>query len=185
VAASLADHAGDEIEFTLYSMRSADVLGAVLKGELDWGLALSSNPHPQLRRSVLARLPLSVVVRKKHPLAGNADPKRLGSLPFAAPRAFSGLEVCERHPELARRGIEADPVFLYDAYDVAARWLGASEGWTLLPLDLIEGSPRKELVAMPIRGWKASVEIHAVSLNERPLPPPLTALEKRISGIWP
>jgi len=52
-------------------------------------------------------------------------------------------------------------------------------------LDLIEGSPRKELVAMPIRGWKASVEIHAVSLNERPLPPPLTALEKRISGIWP
>ncbi|HYX35085.1 MAG TPA: LysR family transcriptional regulator, partial [Oligoflexus sp.] len=60
-----------------YSMRSVEILQAVARGEIDFGLCFSPLVHPQIEIRKLGTEPLGLCLRSSHPLL-----KRLGNRPF-------------------------------------------------------------------------------------------------------
>ena len=127
--------------FETYSLRSAQVVEMVTKGELDIGVCFSPNSHPGVVVHHRMDTHLRIAVRKGHPLlqANEAElPKLLSSLPTTGPKAYAGIEVYEDHPALKKAGIYSNIKLISDSYEITAEYIKKNSGWSLMPELLIK-----------------------------------------------
>lgn|GEM_PF-743150 len=152
-----------------YSLRSAQVIEGIVTGQYDVGICFSPQDHPEIDAKVLYRGQLFVAVSSKHPLASLTRDFRMQQLapfPCAMPKAFQGIEVCERHPALESAGIKQRARVAFDHYSVASSLLGKSNFWALLP-DVVIEKMKLFKVKHP-RDWHAAYTIAAVTSARRP-----------------
>lgn len=119
-----------------YSLRSAQVVEQIAKGELDLGICLSPTESPLFISRTLKTESLQIAVRPFHPILKMQKNRRialLSKLRCAAPKAFQGIEVCFDHPALKKIGVESNAVFIFDSYDAAAKMVADSDIWALMP----------------------------------------------------
>jgi DNA-binding transcriptional LysR family regulator len=162
------DQPGVSIEF--YSLRSAEVISEVTSGHMDLGYCYA--PTANAKISVLREFNdrLAIAVRKGHPLL-RLDPHQrtpaLSSLPYAAAKAFLGVEICEAHPVFQKVGIDLKTSFIFDSYEVAAEYLRHSPSWALMPESLIR---HYDLEVVEIPNWNESTRACFIAPSKRPLP---------------
>ena len=97
--------------------------------------------------------------------------RRLTHHPHIVPKAFQGIDNCERHPGLIERDINPPIKGLYDSYDTMIECVAASETWSLAPAFVLGN--RSDVVWMDL-GWSHCVEVTGVWLRSRP-PSPMIA----------
>ncbi|MGE0631094.1 MAG: LysR family transcriptional regulator [Pseudobdellovibrionaceae bacterium] len=125
-----------KITFELYSLRSASVVEETLAGDLDVGICFSPQSHPDLKATVLHSGKLLFACRKNHPILEMTEKKKIEfmqEIPHCAPKAFKGIESCEKHPILQKMGITPKVGMIFDSYSVVIEYLLRSDAWTLLP----------------------------------------------------
>ncbi len=152
-----------------FSLRSAQVLDGIVSGQYDVGFCFSPQDHPEIDAKVLYRGQLFVAVSPKHPLVQQTRDFRMQQLteyPCAMPKAFQGIEVCERHPALESAGIMQRPRVAFDHYSVASSLIAKSNFWGLLP-DVVIDKMKLTKVKHP-REWNAGYTIAAVTSSRRP-----------------
>lgn len=162
-----------ELNFELYSLRSAQVVDEVVKRAYDFGFCFSPTPNPALIISPIFADKMSVAVKSNHPileLSPNVTMqkqiKELSNYPLAAPKAFQGIEICENHPGLIKLGITKRAQFVFDSYDVAASILRNSNYWCLIPDVLLT---KYNLKKFNLKNFNENVSIALVTPNGRPL----------------
>ncbi len=164
-----------------FSFRSSQVVENVHNGMLDVGFCFAPLPTPGVTVEKLYDVPLRLVVRPRHKaltLKPAALIQWLNDTPCALPKAFHGIDVCEQHPELSFFKITPQLRFVFDAYDVAAAYLGTSDAWALIPEPFCSWH---RLATLPLPGWKATTTVAAVSPKGRALPRPLVELCKSLT----
>ncbi len=166
----------------IYSMRSAGVVAAAASGEFDFGLCLNPQPHPGISAMSIYSGQLVIVVNKRHPLLGLDKAKRVAALSrYSAclPKAFSGVDNCESHPNFEKYGIVPHVRCAFDSYDVAVENVASSQAWGLMPCWVLR-SHKDRLAPIVPRGWDAPVHAFAVWPKNRLL---TKALKRLIDGI--
>jgi DNA-binding transcriptional LysR family regulator len=130
-----------DLQFEIYSLRSAQVAEGIVKKSLDLGFCFSPTSHPEIEELGRRSTPLKIAVKKGHPILDASSSDRidlLNELPCASAKAFSGIEVCEKHPALAKKNIESQTQMIFDSYEVASMYLKKSKAWCLLPEYFVE-----------------------------------------------
>lgn len=154
-----------QVELELLSLRSFEVIRAVLKDEADMGICFSPQESPQLEFKTLIKGQLYCAVKAKHQILSKSNSKQIEALcelPSVLPKAFSGIEVCMEHPMLKKYGLDQNaPVLLYDNYQVAIRYLTKSDAWSFLP-DLVFKHNRKVKPVQHPAAWKAPYTVSLV-----------------------
>lgn len=171
------------ISTDLLTLRSADVVSGVSRGEFDLGICFSPQDHPQVTSEKIAEGQLVVCVRKDHPIL--KKPKTnwatlLNSYPAVMPKAFQGIEVCETHPVFKTFGIEPRPDCYFDSYGVAVQKILNSDSWGFLPDCIVKGNIRVLAVNMSGRDWNAPYRISALWPRERTLTPFLKSIVDKL-----
>ncbi|WP_413942842.1 LysR family transcriptional regulator [Bdellovibrio sp. HCB-162] len=159
-----------KLVFEYYSLRSAQVIENVARGDLDFGICFAPTASPSLVIYPLRKENLIIVVKKNHPLTklkGNELVQSLVKYPQASPKAFVGIEVCEEHPALVRLGIPLKPTFIYDSYEVACEAISQGLYWSLVPQLYLE---KENLEELEIPGFEARTQVCAITPKGRPLP---------------
>ncbi|WP_374073580.1 LysR family transcriptional regulator [Bdellovibrio bacteriovorus] len=159
-----------KLVFEYYSLRSAQVIENVARGDLDFGVCFAPTPSPSLVIHPLRKEPLVIAVKKNHPLTKLKGPELIRSLaqyPQASPKAFVGIEVCEEHPALVKLGVPLNPTFIYDSYEVACEAISQGFYWSLIPELYLE---KGNLVKLNIPGFEAITQVCAITPKGRPLP---------------
>lgn len=168
-----------DLIFEVLSLRSAQVVEMVSKGELDAGLCFSPNPYPQIRVLKTAEVPLKVCVAPRNAILKakrNDIIKRLSEMRTTAPKAFAGIEVCEDHPSLKKLGIRSQVGLFSDSYEITAEYIKHNNGWTFMPEILIKPLGLQEL---PLSQLKANASISLITPKDRMLCPVVA------EHLWP
>jgi len=119
-----------------YSLRSAEVVAGVLKGEYDLGICFSPQDHPHLVREIFYEGDLLVMLAKNHPLLKVSKKQQIHQLhefPALLPKAYGGIEGCEHHPVVHQYIQNPKIQMIYDSYEVAKEMLICSNAWSLIP----------------------------------------------------
>ncbi len=152
-----------QLIFEVYSLRSSQVLEQIVNKTLDLGFCFSPNPHPMVQVLAKKQMELEITVRKKHPVLKMKAGERAGALSkifCAAPKAFTGIEVCEDHPSLKNAGIVSNPSLIFDSYEVAAEYLKSTDFWALMPEVLLEPL---SLAAVRVPKFKALAHLSIIA----------------------
>ncbi|WP_324957922.1 substrate-binding domain-containing protein, partial [Oligoflexus sp.] len=144
-----------------YSMRSVEILQAVARGEIDFGLCFSPLVHPQIEIRKLGTEPLGLCLRSSHPLLkrlGNRPfPfKELSKLPYIAAKSFHGIDNCEQHPCLVEKGIVPNSKVIFDSYDAMITCVSKSDAWSIVPRIVCQGAKGLHWF---LPDWKASADV--------------------------
>jgi len=160
----------------LFTLRSSQVIAGVLNREIDLGLCFNPQPHPDLQISKLREGQLLVTVCKNHPILHLSRVKRIQALsefPCVLPKAFQGVEICERHPMFEKFQIKTRPDCLIDNYESMIEKVANSQSWGFLPDWLIREN-RTRLCALNFPGWDAVYQVSAIWHHDRFLGKALT-----------
>jgi LysR family cyn operon transcriptional activator len=174
--------AAERVTLQLFSLRSAEVVAAAARREIDFGVCYSPLAHPEVERMTLYAGQLVFAVRRGHPAtkAGRRDPlAALAGHPAALAKAFQGVDNCERHAAFARLGGEPRVALVFDSYEVAVAAATTSDAWTFLP-DWIVARERG-LVPVVARGPAAPYEVAMVWPKGRPLASAARELAARLT----
>lgn len=151
------------LSFDVSGMRSADVLGAAARGEIDLGVCFSPLAHPNVQSRRLARIPMVLCFRQGHPLLGARGKKprsvpwgTLNELPCYAAKALQGIENCEHHPALIAQGVTPRVLMIHDSYDGMLEAVVGSDGWSFVPACVVQ--ERREL-GMVRPDWNAFADV--------------------------
>jgi DNA-binding transcriptional LysR family regulator len=171
----------------LSAAKSADILLAAARGEIDLGICFSPLPHPDVGAFPLHEGALVLVVRRGHPLGRRGKKSvALTEYPAVLPKGRAGIENCERHPALAKL-FERAPTRSFascqiDSYEVAASLVAATDAWALIP-DFLARRWSDRLVELPkTDGWDARYRLEAVHPRSRPPSERLRAWAKSSFG---
>jgi DNA-binding transcriptional LysR family regulator len=160
------------VTLELLTLRSADVVKAVLNREIDFGICFSPQAHPELEMNELYRGELVLAVQQKHPvmkLKAESRIKALNEYPAVLPKAFQGIELCTSHPMFEKFGLKPKVRTATDSYDIALELLLDSQAWGFLPELLVENSKRFRVIK-PVQGWRAPFQISSIHLSKRFVP---------------
>ena len=167
----------------ILTLRSAAVIESVIAGEVDLGVCFSPQDHATLATQKLYEGTLVLAARKNHPIfeqKGSAMLKALSKFPAVLPKAFRGIEVCEKHPMFERFGIHPVSTCLFDNYQIAIDLVKQSDTWSFLP-DLLIEEHAKHIRVLPLpSGWNAPFHISAVWLRDRSLNAAFRALVQKL-----
>ncbi len=154
-----------ELTSEIYTLRSAQVISGVLGGEYDFGVCFNPQSHPEVSSQVVRSGQLLIALRKSHPIFRKKPADRyamLSDLPAVMPKAFQGVDVCERHPMFEKFKIIVKPKCLFDSYEVAMKQVALSSGWGFIPDWLVEENS-DEIRALEVpKGWDAPFFITCV-----------------------
>ncbi len=156
----------------ILSLRSAEIMTNILKGEIDLGICFSPQTHPELEMKNLQTGTLKIVVRKNHPLTKLRATKwveKINDYPAVMPKAFQGIDVCETHPVFSKFNIQPKANFIFDSYEVATSQLLISNHWGFFPDWILEKNSGVCALPLPLK-WNAPYHISAVWLRRRSLP---------------
>jgi DNA-binding transcriptional LysR family regulator len=173
----------------LSSMRTSDILRAVVARELDYAIGYNPVDHPEMVTEVLREGRLLVVARPGHPLTTaprKARPSMLKTYPHASVRALFGTATCEDHPTLvAWQAVGRVPLY-FDSYDVAERYVLSSDAWAIMP-EWPLGLSKSQLAVVADLGAEKVTCIAAMWPKSRRLPAPLVAVHeaarKRLAAL--
>lgn len=166
-----AGEAQQKMTFELLSMRSADVLRAVIAHEIDLGICLNPQPHPQIETRTIAQWKLGVCHSAQHPVMQSKKKVKghfltsLAAFPYIAPKTFQGIENCERHAGLLELGLTPAVKGVFDSYDTMASCLAVSTAWCLAPAFVL--GARTDVVWRD-PGWTHGVEVVCAWIKSRP-----------------
>lgn len=163
------------------SLISAEVVARIARAELDAGVCYSPQPHPEVTSRILQEGSLRIVVRRGHPLLKVPASQRLKGLslyPQVSPKAFQGIENCERHPLLRKLGIQSDVRFIFDSYDVGLQQLRISDSWGYFPEQVLAQSRGELAELLASEKTRAPVSIVLLWPRKRPLVRALKELEE-------
>lgn len=158
------------IIFEIYSLRSQQIMQAIADRTLDLGFCFTSGQSSSYELLAKKKVELKICVKPRHALLKakkNEVVKELSALPCAAPKAFTGIEICEEHPALKKAGIATRPALIFDSYQVAAEYLRSSQAWTLIPDFLMDGL---DLVDLEVPGFQASADFALIAAKGVYLP---------------
>lgn len=170
------------LSIELYSLRSAEVLAQASTGAIDLGFCLSPQSHPSVQARHLVKGALHLCVRKNHPVLRRPAKERhraLAGFPGAAPKAFQGIENCERHPAYALVVPKMEFSYVFDSYDAAVSYLQVSDAWALLP-DFWLKHKKTDIVPVTKEPSAFAYTIAAVWPQKRPLTRALKLLVDRL-----
>lgn len=156
--------------FEVYSLRSQQIAEQVANKRLDLGFCFLGTQSSQFEILAKKKIELKICVKPRHAITKARKGefiKALSQLPCAAPKAFSGIEICEEHPALKKCGIQTRPTLIFDSYQVAAEYLRNSQAWTLIPDFLVE---HLELTALEVEDFRASTEFALIAAKGVYLP---------------
>lgn len=154
------------VEFT--STRSADVIKKILNREADIGFCFSPQDHPDIKKDLLYQGQLIPLISKKR-LENLERLEDLNSLVYTAPKALSGVDICEDHPVLSQFGLNNSPSFTYDSYDLMNAHLHHSPAWSLAPDLLLFFTPKNLAAPKTPKSWKAPYTVEALTPKYRPV----------------
>lgn len=159
-----------EVDFELRSLRSAEVVRAVLAGEVDLGICYSPQSHPGLRSETLRRGELVFVADKEHPVFKVRSPVArtavLNQAPAIGTKAFQGIDNCESHPAFDRLLLKPDYRFVVDSYELMPPLLRGMDTWAFVP-DVFLQAHRDWLRAVDLGRISAPYTIEAVWNKDR------------------
>ena len=171
----------------IFTLRSSQVLQGVVTGELDFGLCFNPQAHPEVESVVLLEGQLKIALRKNHPLfskSSKVDLTQLSDYRAVLPKAFQGVDPCERHAMFDKFGIKVHPDLLVDSYDIALEKVAHSDSWGFLPDWIIDGQ-KDRLEALPIpKGWKAPYYVTCIWPRNRLLNSALKQLIEALKTIF-
>lgn len=165
----------------IFSLRSSQVVSGVASGEFDFGICFSPQPHPDLESKPLRAGQLLVAVRKGHPLTKRRWMEHINEFTAVLPKAFQGIEVCERHPMFDKFGIKPKADALFDNYEVGATKVAESNSWGFFPDFLIKDRKLSALSAP--KGWEAPYYVSAIWPRNRFITLPLRRLIDALSTL--
>jgi DNA-binding transcriptional LysR family regulator len=167
-----------QLSIEMYTLRSSQVVAGVIAGEYDLGLCFNPQSHPDIMFKVVHRGQLRIALRKEHPIFRKKREARfaeLSQLGAVLPKAFQGVEVCERHPMFEKFRIRVNPDCLMDSYEVAAAKVAMTQSWGFFPDWIIENEPRLKALTLP-EGWDAPYQVCGIWSKNRLLTEPLRRL---------
>lgn len=141
------------------SLRSAEVIERVAKGEIDVGLCLSPHASPVFDQAIVQTGRLLIVVRRGHPVLRLKGAKRLAALsqyPASFGKSYEVISSCEIHPELERYNLKPKIQLSYDSYSVAVSAIKHSDSWSLLPEWVVD---QRELHVIEPKQWQAEYQV--------------------------
>jgi DNA-binding transcriptional LysR family regulator len=166
----------------IYSLRSAEIVGRVITGELDLGVCFSPQSHPGFETHIINQGQLVIAARKEHPIFKLRPPLRkaqLGRFPMAAPKAYQGIDNCETHPLFTTLGLRPQLQFVFDSYEVGSQYLALSNSFALIP-DWVLRWPDSVLQKVLPDQPAAPVTIAAIWPKNRP---PVMAMQRLIEAM--
>ena len=178
----LAEYPG--INGTLYSMRSHDVVQAVVLGQVDIGICISPHDHPRCQQEEINSDYLAFTFRSRHPLL-NKQPVELSQLsqyPIAIPKSFQHIKNCEHHPILEEMQINSPRRMYFDSYNVAAKIIELSDIWALLPQSFLAWSAADKLTCIPLQNDVTRITFNAIWPRGQALPRVLEKLKNRLKA---
>lgn len=146
-----------KLQGEIFTVRSASVVEGVVRGEFDVGLCFSPQSHPKLAIEPVFRGQLQIAARKSHPLLKKHNP---ADYPAVLPKAFQGIDNCERPKEFERFGLDPEVGLIFDSYEVAVRWILSTNAWGLVPDWIVR---YRRLGSWVPPGWDAPYEICLIS----------------------
>jgi LysR family hca operon transcriptional activator len=159
-----------EIDLRVSSDFSPHVAEAVARGDIDLGFS-RIEPQAEVSYKVIAREPISVILRADHPLAAHAeiDPRDF------VPDAFIGYSdtphvlrgVVERY--LHDRGVSVSPTHFLDGFATGISLVASTGGVTLLPA-YVEPLLPSSVVSRPLVGNAPVIEVAAGYRADNPSP---------------
>ncbi len=161
----------NQITAEIYSLRSSQVVQGVISGEYDFGICFNPQEHPEIESQILQKGSLRICVNRSHPvlkLPRTQQYAQLSSYPAVLPKAFQGIEICERHPVFSQYGIQPQPDCLFDNYEVAIEKVIHSYSWGFFPDLFIPRHSQLQALQVP-KGWDAPYRICAVWQKRQPL----------------
>ncbi|MCX6116111.1 MAG: LysR family transcriptional regulator [Proteobacteria bacterium] len=182
VSKVLSDH--QKLSAELLSMRSSDVVSAVLLDEIDVGICFSPQQHPSLTVESCYKGRLNIYLKPSHPLFKNrSSVSELNRFDAVLPKAFGGVEICQTHPVFEAFGIVPNPRFLFDSYHVGIAMVENSHGWGFFPdcLEEVPKFPLKRLKMPP--SFKADYSIALISRKDRYLGRSIQVFKEMFKGI--
>ncbi len=162
----------------IYTLRSSQVVNAVLGGEIDFGICFNAQSQAEISIAVLRSGGLSIFLKQNHPIFSLPKNKQIAALsqyPAVLPKAFQGVDVCESHPVFEKFGIKVRPDCLIDSYEVALKKVGGSHSWSFLPDFMGDQARGTKALSLP-RSWDATYQVCALWKKARLLPPALQQL---------
>jgi DNA-binding transcriptional LysR family regulator len=175
-----------QLRAEIFSLRSADVVSKVASGELDFGLSVSPQTHPNLEIAPIREGRLLITVRTGHPILRSKSSDRMRQLaeyPAVLPRSLRGIELCDRnHPMFKKYGITPNYDCLVDSYDVAVKKIACSLSWGFLPDWIIEHFTDSVTGLTPAKGWDAPINISAIWPRNRSLSRPMKFLLDKLQS---
>lgn len=162
----------------LYTLRSSQVLSGVLGGSVDLGICFSPEPNAQLEQTSLISGKIVPVVQRDHPILKLRGAQRIAVLseyPCVLPKAFQGIEVCERHPVFEKFQLSTAPDCLIDSYEVGLEKVAHSLSWGFFPDWVLRHHDRVRALEVP-EDWDAYYSVSAICLKNRALHKPLQGL---------
>ena len=168
-------------ELELLSLRSAEVIEKAITGEIDLGFCFSPLSHPKLNQEILLAGELLIVAKRSHPIFRVSMDRRLavlGDYVSAVPKAFQGIDNCEKHPVFKKLKIDVKADFIFDSYLLALDYLAQSDAWALVPDFYLRKERRvKSIFRTPLG---APYNISAVWSAGRPVSGALNEFLKRV-----
>ena len=127
---------------------------------------------------------MRIVVAKNHAILKLPSKERLASIskyPAVLPRAFHGIEVCEKsHPAFRKFRIEPYVNCMIDSYEIGVEMVSNTQSWGFFPAWMLhQYSDRITAIALP-KDWNAPVTVTAVWRRDRPLGRALRLLLQRM-----
>lgn len=171
----------------IFTLRSSQVIQGVLSGEYDLGLCFSPQSHPELNEKVVKTGQLLLTVGKDHPILKVKPSERISQLSqytAVLPKAFQGVDVCERHPMFEKFGIKLKIDLLFDAYEIGMNKVAQSTSWGFFPDWLIDlhSKPLKALESP--KGWNAPYSVSCIWSRNRLLSQVLKQLTQSIEELF-
>ena len=151
--------------------RSSEVIGQVLSGELDLGLCLNPQTHPDLEVEVVEATRMVLAVRRGHPLIKISVTKRLSNLSqYAAVlfKSYPGIEEDQRNPIFEKFNIEPKVDCWVDSHEAMIAQIGLSLSWGFLPEWMARDS-QLVVISPDCADWDAACRVCAVWSKERSL----------------
>lgn len=160
-----------QVTLEIMTYRSAEVVNAVLKREIDFGICFSPQANPELDTKEVYRGELLITVRKNHPilkLKGNRL-RALNDHSAILPKAFQGIDLCISHPMFEKYEIIPNAHTLTDSYDISLDLIKKTDHWGFTP-DILIHNKKDYAFIKPSAGWNAPFNISIIYLKKRFVP---------------
>jgi DNA-binding transcriptional LysR family regulator len=147
------------------SIDTGVAVSQVISGAIDFALVFRSIEHQDIDEEIVFEGNFYVAVKKGHPVLKQSLKKKieaLNELPATTFRTSVGVNFCERHPVFYDLGIKPNHQYFYDNNDTALKLIESTNGWALLPENVIEKYKSKISKVSLSKDWKVPVKISLI-----------------------